>query len=146
MLALFLCPYAFIQLFCSLFLETSIIHSNVACMCFLLFVTYLCYLIFSLKVLTRDPFVSLMNYLPFLFFNFNWRIVAFQRCISFCCTTYEYIYPLFFGFPSHLGHQRTLSTVLCLYSRFPLVIQFIHRSIYLSIRYTLICQSVYICQ
>jgi len=33
-----------------------------------------------------------------------------------------YIYPLFFGFPSHLGHQRALSGVPVLYSRFSLVI------------------------
>ena len=26
---------------------------------------------------------------------------------------YVYIYPLFFGFPSHLGHHRALSRVLC---------------------------------
>ena len=28
-------------------------------------------------------------------------------------TLYKYIYPLSFGFPSHLGHHRVLSGVLC---------------------------------
>ena len=27
--------------------------------------------------------------------------------------SYVYIYPLFFIFPSHLGHHRTLSSILC---------------------------------
>ena len=26
---------------------------------------------------------------------------------------YVYIYPLFFGFPPHLGHHKALSTVPC---------------------------------
>ena len=34
------------------------------------------------------------------------------------------MYPLFFEFPSHLGHHRTLSRVLVLYIRFSLVIYF----------------------
>ena len=41
---------------------------------------------------------------------------------------YIYIYPLFFGFPSHLGHHRASSTVPVLYSRFSLIIYFIHNS------------------
>ena len=35
--------------------------------------------------------------------------------LCFCCTakriSYIYIYTLFFGFPSHLGHHRALSRV-----------------------------------
>ena len=44
-----------------------------------------------------------------------------QCCVSSRCTAktmsymcvYMYTYALFFGFPSHLGHHRALSTVLC---------------------------------
>ena len=43
---------------------------------------------------------------------------------------YVYIYPLFLGFPPHLGHQRGLFPVL--YSRFSLAIYFIHSSVYMS--------------
>ena len=47
-----------------------------------------------------------------------WSIVALQCCASFFCTRkliiHMYIkYPLFFGFPSHLGHHRALSRVPC---------------------------------
>ena len=37
-----------------------------------------------------------------------------------------YIYPLFLGFPSYLGHHRAFNRVLCPYSKFSLVIYFIH--------------------
>ena len=52
-----------------------------------------------------------------LVFNFYWSIVALQCHVSFYCTAkrtshlYTYIYPLFFGFPSHLGHHRALGRV-----------------------------------
>ena len=48
---------------------------------------------------------------------------------------YIYIYYSFFGFPSYLGHYRALSRVHVLYSRFSLVICFIHSisSVYMSI-------------
>ena len=44
-----------------------------------------------------------------------------QCCVSSRCTAkrmsymcvYMHTYALFFGFPSHLGHHRALSTVLC---------------------------------
>ena len=41
----------------------------------------------------------------------------------------------FLGFPSHLGHHRALSRVPVLYSRFSLVIYFMHsiNSVYMSI-------------
>ena len=44
-------------------------------------------------------------------------------------------HPLFFGFPSSLGHHRALSLEfpLLVYSRFSLVIYFIHSSVYMSI-------------
>ena len=37
-----------------------------------------------------------------------------------------YIYPLFWGFPYHLGLHRVLNRVLLLYSRYSLVIYFMH--------------------
>ena len=37
-----------------------------------------------------------------------------------------YTYPLFFGFPPHVAQHRALSRVPWLYSRFPLVMHFIH--------------------
>ena len=46
--------------------------------------------------------------------NIYWRIVDLQCCVHFCYTAmwissmYIYIYPLFLGFPSHLGHHRAL--------------------------------------
>ena len=46
-----------------------------------------------------------------LHFHFH----ALKCCVSFCYTAvkqlYVYIYPLFFGFPSHLGHHRALGKV-----------------------------------
>ena len=39
---------------------------------------------------------------------------------------YVHMHPLFSGLPSHLGHHRALSRVPCVYSRFSLVICFIH--------------------
>ena len=48
------------------------------------------------------------------------------------------IYPLSFGFPSHLGHHRALSRVPVLYSRFSLVMYLMHSInnvyIYMSIQ------------
>ena len=45
-----------------------------------------------------------------------------------------YIYPLLPGFPSHLGRHRALSRLPVLYSRFSLVIYFMHsnNSVYVS--------------
>ena len=40
--------------------------------------------------------------------------------------------PLFFGFPSRLGHHRALSKVPVLYSRFSLVIYVIHNILFMS--------------
>ena len=50
---------------------------------------------------------------------------------------YEYIYPLFFRFPSHLGHHRILSRVPDLYNRFSLVTYFIH-----SVLVTQLCPTL----
>ena len=61
--------------------------------------------------------ITSYNYLFFLI-NFYRGIVALQCCVSFLLYSkvnqlYIYIYPLFFGFPSHLGHHRALSRVPC---------------------------------
>ena len=47
---------------------------------------------------------------------------------------YVYIHPLFFEFPSLflLGHQRALVDFPVLYSRFSLVIYFIHSDVYMG--------------
>ena len=59
----------------------------------------------------------------------NCGIYALKCCVSFCYTAVKqlhvYIYPLFFGFPSHLGHQKHWVKFPVLYSRFS-VISFIH--------------------
>ena len=52
-----------------------------------------------------------------LFWMF-WSIVALQCCVGFYCTARwnqlcMYMYHLFFGFPSCLGHHRALSGVSC---------------------------------
>ena len=49
---------------------------------------------------------------------------------------YIYIYPLFFEFPSQLGHHRALCIVPCMIQRFSLFIYFIHsiKSLYRSIQ------------
>ena len=57
--------------------------------------------------------------------NIRWlmeKAREFQKNIYFCfidyakafdCVDHIYIYPLFFGFPSHLGHTRALDRVPC---------------------------------
>ena len=54
-----------------------------------------------------------------------------------------YIYALFFGFPSHLGHHRALSRVPCA-TQWVLLRYLLYIYIYVSILYT--ASIVYICQ
>ena len=69
-------------------------------------------------------------------------IVASQCCVMIFSAVHQselmiyiYTYPLCFGFPFHLGHRREVSRLPVLYSRFSLVIYFIHStsSVYMSI-------------
>ena len=50
------------------------------------------------------------------------QFLLYRRVAQSCV----YTDPLFFGFPPHLGQHRALSRVPQLYSRFPLVIHFVH--------------------
>ena len=59
---------------------------------------------------------------PFFFLNLpKLFLIYFYFLLEYsCCPTYSkvyqlpiYMYPLFFGFPSHLGHHKALSTVPC---------------------------------
>ena len=43
---------------------------------------------------------------------------------------YVYIYPLFLGFPSHLGHHRALSRAPCAIQSVLISYYFIHSSVY----------------
>ena len=61
----------------------------------------------------------------FFLINFYWSVVALQCDVSFYCTAkvnqqYVHIHPLFFGFPSHLGHHRAASGVPWAVHRFSL--------------------------
>ena len=89
-------------------------------------------LLLSLLPLPSHP--CLLLCLPFLLFSFNSRLLEYSCFIMLCyCLLYSkvnqlyvYIHPLFFGFPSHLGHHRTVSTVPWTICRFSLVPYFIH--------------------
>ena len=120
---------------------SSSLSGNICCIfkCGLHVFSFICNLfVFSYllveRVNKRALWVSHELSTLFSFLNFYWRIVALQLCICFCCTNYVYIDLLFFGFPSHLGHQRTLTRgSLATHSRFSLVI-----SLYIAVY---ICQS-----
>ena len=65
-----------------------------------------------------------------------------HSCVTILCSfllyskanqLYIHTYPVFFGFPSHLGHNRALNRVPRAISRFSLVTYFIHSSVYMSI-------------
>ena len=64
------------------------------------------------------PLSHLGSHFIYLFYeiNFYWSIVALQCCISFYCrakliSCTHTLFPLFFGFPSHLGCHKALNGV-----------------------------------
>ena len=65
------------------------------------------------------------------FLNFDWNMLALQCCVSFYCTaewiSFMYTCVPSFSFISHLDHYRALRRVPVLYSRFSLVICFLHK-------------------
>ena len=73
------------------------------------------------KCLTK--FVKFSAILSFFKVKFSWSIVALQCCVSFLLyskmnQSYIYIYPLFFRFPSHLGHHSAILSIylfICLF-------------------------------
>ena len=76
-----------------------------------------------------------------LLFHFYFIVLLEYSCFTLLCPfllyskvnqPYAYIYPLFFGFPSHLGHYRAQAGFPVLYSRFSLVTCFIHSSIHIQ--------------
>ena len=76
---------------------------------------------------THTLFAQYLNGTFFLCFYFNFLNKFFSFLLEYSCFTilcqlllysklnqlYLYIYPLFFGFPSHLSHYRALSRVPC---------------------------------
>ena len=66
----------------------------------------------------------------FFFFNFYWSLVAFQYCVSFYCTAkwISHTYPLFLGFPSHLGHHRALNSIIFIY-----ILYIVESGVYMSV-------------
>ena len=77
--------------------------------------------------------VSLLGEYLFIL-NFCWSVV--DSCVTILCSfllcskanqLFIHTYPLFSGFPSHLGHRRALNRVPCAISEFSLVIHFIHK-------------------
>ena len=75
--------------------------------------SFVCQIKYNSQLLGCDFFPRSWQFVWF----FNWSRVAWQCCVSFCCTAKWmlciYIYSLFFSFPSHLGHHRALNRVVC---------------------------------
>ena len=63
--------------------------------------------------------------------------MLYNALLASCCAAKwirnTYIQPLFFAFPSHLGHHRTLKRVPCYPVGSHLVMYFIHNNIYVSV-------------
>ena len=76
--------------------------------------------LYSFIILLMPVGAVMISPLSFLFcffkINFYWSIVALQCYVSTVQQNESAIHihiPLFFGFPSHLGHHSTLSRVPC---------------------------------
>ena len=73
-------------------------------------------------------FLNLAGFLGFVFLSEYSCFTMLCYFLLYCKLhqPYIYMYPLFFEFPSHLSHHRALSSTCCTYSRFSLVVDFIH--------------------
>ena len=82
--------------------------------------------------------VVLFNFLFSLFKKFLLEYSCFTMLCQFLLNSkvnqlYVYIYPLFFGFLSHLGHHRALSRVPCAIQQVLISYLFIHSGVYMSV-------------
>ena len=103
----------------------------------------------SLLTLQFNAFFFWLGKVLFIFFN--WRIIALQRCVHFCCTTSDSAVSIHVSPPSCASSHphppsplsRSLqSLVFCAYSCSPLALYFTHGSVYMSVSLLSICPTL----